>query len=177
MANLNSLHTPRFKGNWNDNVSWEFYLSDELPPQNLCTAVFCLAILDGSPESIVMTRNKRGWEMLGGHIDPGESVEDALVREAIEEGGFYPTLYRPFGYRKVMARVLVANDHHGGSYPPESFIPHFIATTTEPIVAPTGEEILESRVFGVGDLPAIEASQAAIIQAGLTAFRGTGLKI
>jgi 8-oxo-dGTP pyrophosphatase MutT (NUDIX family) len=171
MTSVNSSLGNELSGRWGDNITWEFHLSEVLPPSNLCTAVFCLAIVDGLPESIVLARNKRGWELLGGHIEPGESIESTLVREALEEGGFRPTWYRPFGYRKVISTVPVANDHHGGFYPSIGFIPHFIATTSEPITDPTGEEIYESRTFKANALPNIEASELSIIQAGLVAFR------
>src|SRR6266702_1518037 len=119
------------EGRWDDNISWEFYRTDQLPDAAACTAVYCLAIIEDTGR-IVLARNKRGWEMLGGHIDPGETIEEALVREALEEGGFYPSSYVPFGYRKVMAKDPVANDHHGGTYPPVAYIPHFLAVTDKP---------------------------------------------
>ena len=159
------------EGQWGDNVSWEFYLSDEMPDEQLCTAVFCLAVLTKNPERIVLARNKRGWEMLGGHIEPGEDLEQAARREALEEGGFYVSRLRPFGYRKVIARAPIVNDHHGGYYPPVGYIPHYIATTDRELVDPSGEEILESRVFNAESLPEMDGFQTAIALAGLKAFR------
>lgn len=177
MAAVNPSLSPEFSGRWGDDITWEFHLSATLPPSNLCTAVFCIAIVGASLDSVVLARNKRGWELLGGHIEPGEPIESALIREALEEGGFRPTWYRPFGHRKVLSTAPIANDHHGGFYPSVGFIPHFIATTSEPITDPTGEEIYESRIFKVDALPDVEASQLAIIQAGLGAFRDSGLKL
>src|SRR4051812_15383278 len=117
MSNPNYTSVKVHEGNWDDNISWEFHLSEEVPERSLCTAVYCLAINNADTESIVLARNKRGWEMLGGHPEPGETLEDALIRESLEEGGFYPTNYQPFGYRKVIAKEAVVNDHHGGTYP------------------------------------------------------------
>src|SRR5437868_12939512 len=93
-----NLPIKTLEGQWDNNISWEFYLSDGLPDSQLCSAVYCLAINETNPEKIVLARNRRGWEMLGGHLDPGETIEEALVREAIEEGGFYSTWYRLFGF-------------------------------------------------------------------------------
>ncbi len=159
------------EGQWGDNVSWEFYLSDEMPDEQLCTAVFCLAVVTKNPERIVLARNQRGWEMLGGHLEPGENLEQAARREALEEGGFYISRFRPFGYRKVIAQTPIVNDHHGGYYPPVGYIPHYVATTSQELVDPSGEEILEARVFSTESLPELEDSQAAIALAGLQAFR------
>lgn len=96
---FSSKHTKILEGEWGD-TPWEFYLSPKSPPRELCTAVACLAI-QASSDSIVLTRNRRGWEMLGGHIEEGESIEDAVIREAKEEGGFSPDSCTQFGYRKV----------------------------------------------------------------------------
>lgn len=159
------------EGQWGDNVSWEFYLSDEVPDQQLCTAVFCLAVVTKNPERIVLARNQRGWEMLGGHLEPGESLEQATRREALEEGGFYISRFRPFGYRKVIAQTPIVNDHHEGYYPQVGYIPHYIATTSQELISPSGEEILDARVFNTESLPELEDSQATIALAGLQAFR------
>ncbi len=37
------------------------------------------------------------WDVLGGHLEPGETPEEALVREVREEVGLTPTSFRPVG--------------------------------------------------------------------------------
>ena len=37
------------------------------------------------------------WSFPGGHVEPGETLEAALVREAGEEIGVVPTAFRPIG--------------------------------------------------------------------------------
>lgn len=37
------------------------------------------------------------WSFPGGHVEPGETLEEALVREAKEEIGVTPTLYTARG--------------------------------------------------------------------------------
>jgi len=172
MSSSTELPPKILEGRWDDNVSWEFYLTDRLPAAALCTAVFCLAIIEDT-DQIVLARNKRGWEMLGGHIDPGEFIEEALIRESVEEGGFHPSKYMPFGYRKVMAKEPVVNDHHGGTYPPVAFIPHFLAITNAPLARPTaiGEEIFESRTFHEREIAELHIASEPLILAGLERYR------
>lgn len=153
-------------GTWDANTSWEFYLASNAPPAELCTAVFCLALHN---DKVVLTRTRRGWEMLGGHIEPSETLEQALFREAHEEGGYTPESYRLFGYRKITTqRPIVAR---GKEYPfPVSYIPHFIAASSLPLDATHGEEgeALERGVFAPSDLIHLNMNEIMIVKAGLS---------
>lgn len=152
-------------GRWDDNQSWELYQSNEMPDAALCTAVYCLAILPDTKQ-VVLTRNHRGWEMLGGHIEPGETVEQALLRECLEEGGFTPENYQLFGYRKITAKWLVPHNQKENSfYPfPHGYIPHFIATSTLPLQKSSGVEIVESRAFSLTELEVLKMEQWLILR-------------
>ena len=48
------------------------------------SAVFVLAFCEGR---ILAVQNERGWDIPGGHLEPGESPLDALRRELAEEAG------------------------------------------------------------------------------------------
>lgn len=83
---------------WGDeSVEWELYGSSTLPKPEDCTAAFCVAIT--REDKIVLEREERGWGMIGGHIDDGEDIEQALARECLEEGGFIVKAPVLFGER------------------------------------------------------------------------------
>lgn len=149
-------------------MSWEFYLDEQLPEASLCTAVYCLAIVENSGQ-IVLTRIERGWEMLGGHIEPGETLGQALVREALEEGGFRPQAFAPFGHAKITAKNPEPN-RHGGHYPQIGYVPYFIAISNLPLLTPTGEEIIESRAFRPDEISSLNTNHEKIIRLGLKAY-------
>lgn len=59
------------------------YITDELPRADICGTAFGFAF-DG--DRLLMTRLKnRDWDIPGGGIEPGETPEQAAVREVMEE--------------------------------------------------------------------------------------------
>lgn len=120
-------------GSWGKNISWELYETSVVPPIELCTAVMCVAI---AGEKIILACSERGWGMLGGHIEDEETLEGALRREALEEGGFTIERYGLFAVRKITAGVE-DTQRPGKAYPfPISYMAYYWSTSTQPLENP-----------------------------------------
>ncbi len=77
-------------------------LADALPPAELITSAFALAF---QGDRVLLTDlGRRGWDFPGGHMEEGESPEEAMRREGYEETGALLGPARLLGYQ--MLRVL-----------------------------------------------------------------------
>lgn len=63
---------------------------------------------DGDRYLMVWNPKRGGWEMPGGHVEPGETSQEAAVREFMEESGYRIDVVagRDIGYCDVFAAVL-----------------------------------------------------------------------
>ena len=70
---------------WGDDQSTraQFCSETELPPADLITACMVFAVTNDG--TVVLSKPARGWGLVGGHREPGESPEDCARREAREE--------------------------------------------------------------------------------------------
>src|SRR5680860_283144 len=155
-------------GSFNENTSWEIHLSKEMPPRHLCSAVFCIAMYQ---DRIILTRNHRVWEFLGGHIEKGETVEDALHREAMEEGGFTIDKCHLFGHRKFTAKENIKGER-GIYYPfPISYNPHYVAISESEPGECNAEECFERKAFTITEIEKLDIKGLPLLQASLPFFK------
>src|SRR5260370_929929 len=89
-----------------ENISWlpqpnegRVVLSSQLPPREMIATALVLAFDGGR---LLQTKlAKRGWDIVGGHIEHGESPEEAARREAYEEAGARLGVLHLLGYQRL----------------------------------------------------------------------------
>ena len=124
-------------------------------------AVSQAVILSEQRVLLAVRRDLRGWELPGGHLQPGESSEEGLIREVHEETGFDVAIdrhvgtYVRTGFRRYTASVFTCRVTGGELRPsietpvvrwfdldalPETLFPWFrehladaLASRTEPV--------------------------------------------
>ncbi len=95
----------------------QFVQNTELPSEIPVSTPFTFPFFEN--REVVLCKDKNGWwNPLGGHIESGESWEQAVIREAYEEAGVEIGNLVLFGY----VRVKQSNMGISG-YPPVSVLP------------------------------------------------------
>jgi len=116
-------------------------LIDELPDMELISSAYVFAFDEN--KKLLLADLNRGWDIPGGHMDPGETPEDTARRETREETGVDVGALMLFG---CMSITIDAQKPETYKYPhPTSIMPYYF--TTEIVL---GEFTEDEDSFGRG---------------------------
>ncbi len=108
-------------------------MSDELPPLSLCASAYSITF--NTEGKLLMTdllegeRPVRILDIPGGHIDPGETPEEAVVRETFEETGVRVKVLRQVAYKE---NTINAPEPPGWRYPyPTGYMIFYLCEVVE----------------------------------------------
>lgn len=120
----------------------EFHFTEETPTIDLTPTAFLFPITNEG--HIVLARHvgeeaHRGISIPGGHVDPGETLMEAAVREAIEETGsvIVNDTAMPIGYQKT---ISYADKPDGYKYPFPISHQQFYVGRAEKLIPVSAEE-------------------------------------
>jgi ADP-ribose pyrophosphatase YjhB (NUDIX family) len=164
-------------GRWTwgvESIDWELYAALDIPVPEDCTAAFCVAVSQN--QKILLAREDRGWGLIGGHVEGGESLEETLARECLEEAGFVAKAPVLFAYRKIIAKKPVTHPTPGKSYPfPVSYIAYYYSVNEQTLLAPTEPDILEVGTFTLSEIEAMHIPDYSTIALGWEQYQKNAL--
>jgi 8-oxo-dGTP pyrophosphatase MutT (NUDIX family) len=80
---------------WADSASKAAFIAED-PPVDLPISAAVIMIIRG--DQLLLTKIHRGWDIPGGHLEAGETSEQAVIREVYEETGGTLGAFKRVGY-------------------------------------------------------------------------------
>ena len=115
-------------------------------------------VFDNKDMLLLVKTNNRGWDCTGGQIEVGESIEEGLLREILEESGVHASIRCLAG---VYSNVGMYTSDDGKTSVPTKVIFDFICDYIEGDLTPSDEtsEVIwvpRSKVMGYITYPVLE---------------------
>ena len=145
--------------------SYEAYLDidgDFTKLKSKATGVSVICI--DADEKVVLMSN----EPLGGHIEQGESIEEALKREALEEGGIELEKWKFFGFYELTLKEN-ADQIYKDKYPKVGYILFFLAKGRK-IIEPYGSDVKDPQSFEIASVLNSTKFSHDMLQEGLRLY-------
>lgn len=138
----------------------EFIVTYKLAPFDLTKTAFVIPFVD--EKRVILAHNqRRGLEIPGGHIDPGEDFFQAAKRECLEETGYGITDIVPLGYLKMTSGGDVPNDW---GYPhPISYQQFFAGVISSRHPFESNDECREPSMLKIDNLGPLNDEQRMLI--------------
>ena len=147
---------PLLSGTWNHGIRWEIFAGSCIPTNGPIVAVSVIPFFENK---IVLTKNHRGWDLIGGHCEVGETPEETLARETFEEAGAKLDSYHIVAYTRITNEVERVNKTTNLPYPLVSYSPFYSATCNEKPIGPSVDS--ECSEVGFFTLDDVEVQTAA----------------
>jgi len=112
------------------------------PVENISTA-HCLAF-DHAHRIVLTLHRLRDWTIPGGHLEPGETALDAMIRETAEESGAVVTNGLLFAHEEIEPEDGIADNPR---YPIPSYQVFFVSRLGALGSLTAIEECIEARLF------------------------------
>jgi 8-oxo-dGTP pyrophosphatase MutT (NUDIX family) len=121
-----------------------FYLVDDLPPREYVGSVRAFVLRDNN---VLVVQSSPPVFSVGGRCEPGETIEQTLVREVVEESGWRVKPLAVIGF--VHCRHLDAQRPDWGRPAPDFIDPIFAASAVEQRPEQLGQNELPSEFVPV----------------------------
>lgn len=118
-------------------------ISDVFPEKELITCSFVIAF---EGDNLLLTKvSDRGWDIPGGHIEAGETPEEAAIRELYEETGARVGKLELLGYEWIRLR---GDQPAGYTYPfPDSYMVFYCGKMISMEAHVPNQETVERALF------------------------------